>query len=70
MILTNFWNKFLKADGRMFTNRTEEITASVAEGTVMRRGQPACRAQQPLGLGSAEKMDGGRKNGTEKWGNI
>lgn len=61
MILTNFWNTFLKADGRMFSNRAEEIIALVAEGIIMRRGQPVCRAQQPPGLGAVDKMEGGRR---------
>lgn len=56
MILTNFWNKFLKADGRLFTNRAEEIPAQVAEGTVRRREQPECRSQGPLSLGATGKM--------------
>ena len=41
MILTNFWNKFLKAYGRMFTNRAEEITAEEAERDGDEEG-PAC----------------------------
>ena len=42
MILTNFWNRVSKVSGREFTNRAEEVTAEVAEGTVMGGGVLTC----------------------------